>query len=66
MTVQCITCQYFSLRSAGRMASHGFGNCAKKPAYEFESASLQRQCPKHTEVEAEAAAKRRQWLGRLA
>ena len=62
MTVQCITCQYFSLRSAGRMASHGFGVCAKKAAYEFMSASFQRVCDKHAELDAEAVAKRRAWM----
>ena len=62
MTVQCITCQHFSLRSAGRMASYGFGNCAKKPSYEFESASYQRVCSKHSEVETDSAAKRKKWL----
>lgn len=62
MTVQCITCKHFSLRKAGRMASHGFGVCAKKAAYEFMSASFQRVCAKHAELDAEAVAKRREWV----
>lgn len=62
MTVQCITCQHFSLRKAGRMASHGFGNCAKKPSHQFESATYQRACDKHSELEAEAVSKRKTWV----
>lgn len=62
MTVQCITCQHFNLRSAGRIANHGFGNCAKRASHEFMSASYQRVCSMHSELDAEAVAKRREWV----
>lgn len=62
MTVQCITCQHFSFRRAGRMAVHAVGVCANKATYEFMSASFQRVCDKHAELDAEAVAKRRAWV----
>lgn len=62
MTVQCITCQHFSLRSAGPMASQGFGVCAQRRPHEFMSATFQRVCAKHAELDADAVAKRKAWL----
>lgn len=65
MTVQCIDCQHFTMRESP-LARQGFGKCAKARTYEFMSAVYARVCAKFTPVEAEAAAKRREWLGRLA
>jgi len=62
MTVQCITCQHFSLRDAGRMAAQGFGLCAQRRPHEFMSATFQRVCAKHAELDAEAVAKRKAWM----
>lgn len=61
MTVQCITCHHFTLRESP-LARQGFGKCAKKAAYEFMSASFQRVCAKHAELDAEAVAKRKAWV----
>lgn len=61
MTVQCVTCQHFSLRESP-MARQGFGLCAHKPAHQFMSASFQRVCAKHAELDAEAVAKRKAWV----
>ena len=61
MTVQGITCQHFTLRESP-MARQGFGKCAKARAYEFMSAVYARVCAKFTPVEAEVAAKRREWM----
>lgn len=65
MTVQCITCQHFSLRESP-MARQGFGKCAKARTYQFMSAVYERVCARFTPLNEEAAAKRQEWLGRLA
>lgn len=44
------------------MARQGFGKCAKGRAYQFMSAVYERACSKFAPVEAEAAAKRREWM----
>lgn len=61
-TVQCITCQHFTLRTAGSMAREGFGNCAQRRPHEFMGATYQRVCAKYAELDADAVAKRREWL----
>ena len=61
MTVQCITCQHFTLRESP-LARNGFGKCVTGRAYEFMSAVYERVCARFAPVEAEAAAKRRAWL----
>lgn len=61
MTVQCLTCQNFNLRDAGRMAREGFGLCAKRRPHEFMSAVYQRDCRKHVPAADEVVAKRREW-----
>lgn len=60
-TVQCITCQHFTLRESP-LARQGFGKCVKGRAYEFMSAVYERACARFAPVEAETAAKRRAWL----
>lgn len=62
MTVQCITCQHFSLRDSGRMAAQGFGLCAHRRQHEFVSARFQRMCGSHADLNAEAVAKRKAWM----
>ena len=61
MTVQCITCQHFTLRESP-MARQGFGKCIKGRAYQFMSAVYERVCSKFSPVEAEDAAKRWAWV----
>lgn len=61
MTVQCITCQHFTLRDSP-LARQGFGKCAKGKAYQFMSAVYRKVCGRHIEVDADAAAKRRAWM----
>ena len=65
MTVQCITCQHFTLRESP-LARQGFGKCVKGRAYQFMSAVYERVCARYTPLDAETAAKRLEWLGRLA
>ena len=61
MTVQCITCQHFTLRESP-LARQGFGKCAKGKAYQFMSAVYERMCARYTPLDAEAVAKRRAWV----
>lgn len=61
MTVQCITCQHFTLRESP-LARQGFGKCAKGRAYEFMSAVYERVCARYTPLDAETTAKRREWM----
>lgn len=63
MTVQCVTCQHFSLRDAGRMAAHGFGNCASRARHVFLSATFERECKTHVGLDADSINKRLAWLG---
>lgn len=60
-TVQCITCLHFTLRESP-LAREGFGKCLKGKAYEFMSAVYERVCGKHSALEAESVAKRREWV----
>jgi len=62
MTVQCITCQHFTLRESP-LARQGFGKCAVGRAYQFMSAVYERACIRFTPLNEEAAAKRQEWLG---
>jgi len=61
-SVQCVGCRHFDLRSAGVMASHGYGNCAFERSATFESATFQRYCTLFVAVEQEVERRRRQWL----
>lgn len=61
MTVQCITCQHFTLRESP-LARQRFGRCLKGKTYEFMSAVYERVCARFTPLDDEAAAKRRAWL----
>lgn len=65
MTVQCLTCQHFTLRESP-LARQGFGKCVKGRAYELMSAAYERVCARFAPVEAETAEKRRAWLEGLA
>lgn len=62
MTVQCVTCQHFTLRESS-LARNGFGKCLKGRAYEFMSSVYERVCGRHEALDAEAVAKRQEWLG---
>lgn len=61
MTVQCVTCEHFTLRDSP-MAREGYGKCAVGKSYRFESALYSHLCEKHVELDAEQVQKRRQWL----
>lgn len=63
MTVQCIRCQHFSLRTAGQMARQGYGHCElAKRRYEFQSATFQRHCSRFEAAGQAAIDQRRVWL----
>lgn len=65
MTVQCIDCQHFNLRSAGQMAKLGYGHCELEVSKaSFQSATFARHCPDFDPAAADAADKRRAWLDR--
>lgn len=63
MTVQCIACQHFSMRNAGKMAELGYGHCelVNTPA-SFESAMFERHCPKFEAAAQDVAQRRTDWL----
>ena len=60
-TVQCVTCQHFTMRGS-RMAHEGFGHCAKAQPYEYMSAVYERVCKSHVLLDASAIAARKEWL----
>lgn len=62
MTVQCITCQHFSMRESARAAYQGFGHCAKAQPYEYMSAVYKRICQSHVQHDESAIAARKAWL----
>lgn len=63
MTVQCITCQHFSLRDAGQMARQGYGHCGlERSKATFQSADFERQCRQFEAADTDTAAKRQAWL----
>ena len=63
MTVHCIDCTNFSLRSAGRMAHHGYGHCKKESRRcVYQSAMFPRHCSGHEACDPEVSRRRRQWL----
>jgi hypothetical protein len=75
MTVQCVGCNHFDLRSAGMvtedgpskgMAKHGFGNCKADRApwakARFQSALYPRECSNFKQAPQETAAERLAWL----
>ena len=63
MTVHCIDCMNFSLRSAGQMARHGYGHCEKESRRcVYQSATFPRHCSGHEACDLEVSQRRRQWL----
>lgn len=63
MTVQCIGCVHFSLRTAGPMAKQGYGHCElEHRSGRFESATFPRTCASFSPVAADVSDCRRQWL----
>lgn len=60
--VQCVACTNFSLRGS-ELARHGFGNCAKKSSWQYQSAICQRDCWQFAQVDAGMESARRCWLG---
>ncbi len=63
MTVQCIECARLNLRESA-LARHGFGRCEAAPCFEFASATIERNCAKFRQLDAEQAKARREWLAK--
>ncbi len=62
MTVECVACDNFSLREAGNMAKHGFGNCKSGEPWVFQSATKPKDCAHFTPAEKGRADERRAWI----
>ncbi len=63
MTVQCIRCKHFALRSAGQMARQGYGHCElESNRAAFQSAVFERQCASFAPADKAVAEKRVAWL----
>ena len=62
MSVQCVTCTNFSLKTAGKMATHGFGHCKHQQPHQFHSATFSRTCDKHQLADSDVSKARVQWL----
>ena len=62
MSVDCITCDNFSLRTAGDMAKRGFGNCKHSDPWVFQSATKPRECAQHAPAALGQAEERRAWI----
>lgn len=63
MTVQCIGCQKFSMRNAGKMAELGYGHCELDASVaSFQSATFNRNCHTFAPADSDAVAKRTAWL----
>lgn len=63
--IQCISCDKFSFRDAGKMAELGFGLCAKyKQKHRYKSATYQRECMAFNKVSGETEQARREWLAK--
>jgi len=61
MTVQCVTCRQFSLKSSA-MAKHGLGVCKQGKPWEYQSPSYPRDCAKYSQADADTAQARMAWL----
>ena len=62
MTVTCITCDNFSLRTAGDMAKRGFGNCKHRDPWVFHPATRLKECELHLQTAAQLIEERRAWI----
>lgn len=63
MSVQCISCQKFSIQDAPRdWRALGFGHCALREKFIMHSASRNRDCLDHAQADVDVVAKRRKWL----
>lgn len=54
----CTDCTEWSLKSAGRMAREGFGNCAHRPKYQYVAIG----CDKLKPAAASIVAARLAWM----
>lgn len=62
MTVQCVTCENFRLQGCD-LARHGFGLCRRRPTWEAQSATMQRDCAQHQPAADPAmVSKRSDWI----
>ncbi|MDT4824714.1 hypothetical protein FQZ97_579710 [compost metagenome] len=63
-SVQCVSCERFTLREAPKYAELGLGRCSGMTARpgSFVSPSFPRQCPDHQPASAEKTAARIEWL----
>lgn len=66
MTVQCIACASFDLRSAGSMAALGMGRCKLDRSDEkkarFQSARWPRECSTYKPASAATVEERVRWF----
>lgn len=65
MTVECVTCERFSLRGAP-LARSGFGLCEAKNGSVNVSATFPRKCKDHAAADGGLVEKRRVWLVKAA
>jgi hypothetical protein len=47
--------------SGKRMARQGYGGCAKKPAWEFFSLTMERECDLYRQAPEAVVKERREW-----
>lgn len=58
----CLHCKHLDLRSHPKHSAVGYGKCKQeKLVGVFESISIERQCEKYAEADAETIAKREEW-----
>lgn len=59
--VRCIDCTRLRLRENPKMAALGFGQCERKPAWEFSSVTFARQCDRFMAERADKVQARVDW-----
>ncbi|VFR81124.1 hypothetical protein RAN3_2523 [plant metagenome] len=60
--VRCVTCANFDLRTAGKLAPHGFGACAHRQVGCLTSNSYPRSCHLHKPADKSLVESRLRWL----
>lgn len=64
MTVQCLTCDRFTLRGSS-LAKHGAGHCALRPKHEHFGATRKHDCENHLQTTEAKMVPRRVWLAKM-
>lgn len=62
--VTCVSCKHFTLRLSSAMAKLGYGNCGTATPWQFESATFQRTCERHTATAELVVSGRLDWLNK--